>query len=141
MKKIFGVFILLVLMLCGGLSPTVFNNTLNAYNINFSQKSESSTHDFEEDLYKHYYIKEENNFYYINLQTNKIEHYNFGSITSSEGSNTINFENAAETLDYNKDYTFTLYLWIDGETFTNPTVMANQEFNFDMRCSITSANS
>jgi len=66
---------------------------------------------------------------------------NFGSITSSEGSNTINFENAAETLDYNKDYTFTLYLWIDGETFTNPTVMANQEFNFDMRCSITSANS
>jgi len=82
MKKIFGVFILLVLMLCGGLSPTVFNNTLNAYNINFSQKSESSTHDFEEDLYKHYYIKEENNFYYINLQTNKIEHYNFGSITS-----------------------------------------------------------
>ena len=61
----------------------------------------------------------------------------FANITNEEGSNTITFMNTNEKLDYNTDYEFTLYLWIDGVEFTNPTTMANQDFDFDINCSIT----
>ncbi|MBQ8192458.1 MAG: hypothetical protein IJZ46_00075 [Bacilli bacterium] len=61
---------------------------------------------------------------------------NFANIT--EENNTITFSTTKETLDYNVDYEFILYLWIDGVTFgNNPLDMASQEYNFDMNCNIT----
>lgn len=62
---------------------------------------------------------------------------NFSGITNEEGSNTIKFSNSEELLDYNVDYEFTLYLWIDGASFNNPYTMGGEDFNFDISCSIT----
>ena len=63
---------------------------------------------------------------------------NFKDITSNEGSNTIVFSNDEEKLDYNTDYEFTLYLWIDGENGDNPISMADQDFNFKLNCELKS---
>lgn len=65
----------------------------------------------------------------------------FANITNVDGSNTITFSNSEETLDYNRDYEFILYLWIDGANFTNPVGMANQNFDFDMSCTLTGSDS
>lgn len=72
-----------------------------------------------------------------------------GTIYTSSG--TGNFENVSagdtitfssdELLDYNKNYEFTLYLWIDGTIGNNPLTMANQNFDFDMNCNITGTTS
>ena len=59
---------------------------------------------------------------------------NFENVT--EGT-TINFSTDKETLDYNKEYIFILYLWIDGTIGNNPLDMASQPYNFDLNCSIT----
>lgn len=42
----------------------------------------SELHTFDENLYKHYHYKTLNEFYYVNLETNKIEHYLDGLVTS-----------------------------------------------------------
>ncbi|MGM9881242.1 MAG: hypothetical protein ACI31S_00130, partial [Bacilli bacterium] len=39
--------------------------------------------------------------------------------------------------DYGREYTFTLYLWIDGTMGENPSDMTDQEYDFDISCSIT----
>lgn len=61
----------------------------------------------------------------------------FGNVTSEEGSNTIVFSNNNEVLAYNRDYEFTLYLWIDGTNGINSLDMTNETIDFDMACSIT----
>lgn len=71
-----------------------------------------------------------------------------GTVYTSSG--TGNFENVAsgdtitfssdELLDYNTDYEFTLYLWIDGTIGNNPLTMADQVFDFDISCNITGAD-
>ncbi|MDY2803828.1 MAG: leucine-rich repeat protein, partial [Bacilli bacterium] len=50
---------------------------------------------------------------------------------------TITLSTDKETLDYNKEYTFILYLWIDGTIGNNPLDMTNQPYNFDLNCNIT----
>ena len=59
---------------------------------------------------------------------------NFENVT--EGT-TITLSTDKETLDYNKEYTFILYLWIDGTIGNNPLDMTNQPYNFDLNCNIT----
>ena len=60
---------------------------------------------------------------------------NFKDVTSGT---TITFSHPTEVLGYNMDYSFTLYLWIDGENFSNNYLtMADQELDIDMNCNIT----
>lgn len=47
-----------------------------------SSSDTKKEHTFDESLYKFYHYISPTNFYYVNLQTNKIEHYNNGEITS-----------------------------------------------------------
>ncbi len=86
------------------------------------------------------------------LTTSGLKHktfkYEFVNTTTGVSYGTGNFENVSvgdnitlstteETLDYNTEYTFTLYLWIDGTIGTNPLDMNNQPYDFDLSCSIT----
>ncbi len=83
---------------------------------------------------------QDKSFIYELVNTTTREPYgtgNFANITNTTGSNTITFSNDKEKLDYNQDYEFTLYLWIDGANFSNPITMANQVLDFDISCSIT----
>lgn len=61
---------------------------------------------------------------------------NFSNITTEN--NTITFSTREETLDYNVNYEFVLYLWIDGLNFdSNSLDMTNQNYDFNMVCNIT----
>ena len=46
-------------------------------------------------------------------------------------------KNSEENLAYNTNYTFTLYLWIDGTIGANPMDMTNQTYQFSLVCDIT----
>lgn len=60
---------------------------------------------------------------------------NFANITDEY--NTITFNTSKETLDYNVDYEFVLYLWIDGIRFKNNYLdITNQNFDIDIVCNI-----
>lgn len=63
--------------------------------------------------------------------------YGTGSFENVTNGNTITLSTDKETLDYNKEYTFILYLWIDGTIGNNPLDMTNQPYNFDLNCNIT----
>ncbi|MED9978985.1 MAG: hypothetical protein UFP41_02145 [Bacilli bacterium] len=63
--------------------------------------------------------------------------YGTGSFENVTNGTTITFSTDKETLDYNKEYTFILYLWIDGTIGNNPLDMTNQPYNFDLNCNIT----
>lgn len=63
--------------------------------------------------------------------------YGSGNFESVSAGTTKTMSTTTETLDYNKEYTFTLYLWIDGTIGNNPLDMSGQPYNFDLSCSIT----
>lgn len=64
--------------------------------------------------------------------------YGSGNFESLGEGSTIEFTNVNEQLDFNKEYEFTLYLWIDGENGDNPISMADQDFNFKLNCELKS---
>ncbi len=63
--------------------------------------------------------------------------YGTGSFENVTNGTTITLSTDKETLDYNKEYTFILYLWIDGTIGNNPLDMTNRPYNFDLNCNIT----
>lgn len=63
--------------------------------------------------------------------------YGTGSFENVTNGTTITLSTDKETLDYNKEYTFILYLWIDGTIGNNPLDMTNQPYNFGLNCNIT----
>ena len=63
--------------------------------------------------------------------------YGTGNFENVSVGTTITFSTDKETLDYNKEYIFILYLWIDGTIGNNPLDMTNQPYNFDLNCNIT----
>ena len=63
--------------------------------------------------------------------------YGTGNFANVSNGSTITISTDKETLDFNKEYTFILYLWIDGTIGNNPLDMANQPYNFDLVCNIT----
>ena len=63
--------------------------------------------------------------------------YGTGNFENVSNGTTITISTDKETLDYNKEYTFILYLWIDGTIGNNPLDMTNQPYNFDLNCNIT----
>ena len=63
--------------------------------------------------------------------------YGTGNFENVSNGTSITLSTDKETLDYNKEYTFILYLWIDGTIGNNPLDMANQPYNFDLVCNIT----
>ena len=63
--------------------------------------------------------------------------YGSGNFSEVMDGSTIIFSTEEETIDYGREYTFTLYLWIDGTMGENPSDMAEQEYDFDISCSIT----
>lgn len=56
---------------------------------------------------------------------------NFENITSN---NKLIFDNSYEKLEFNKEYEFILYLWVDGTIGNNPLSMADQTLDFDINC-------
>ncbi len=65
--------------------------------------------------------------------------YGSGNFENLDVGDTITFEDD-ELLDYNTDYTFTLYLWIDGTIGRNPMDMTNQTYQFSLACDIVGAS-
>lgn len=63
--------------------------------------------------------------------------YGTGNFENVTNGTTITLSTDKETLDFNKEYTFILYLWIDGTIGNNPLDMTNQPYDFDLNCSIT----
>lgn len=63
--------------------------------------------------------------------------YGSGNFESISAGTTKTMSTTTETLDFNTEYTFTLYLWIDGTIGNNPLDMSNQPYDFDLSCSIT----
>lgn len=63
--------------------------------------------------------------------------YGTGNFENVTNGTSITLSTDKETLDYNKEYTFILYLWIDGTIGNNPLDMTNQPYNFDLNCNIT----
>lgn len=63
--------------------------------------------------------------------------YGSGNFASLDNGSTITFSTSEEVLDYNTEYVFTLYLWIDGTLGVNPIDMSDQTFDFDISCGIT----
>ena len=63
--------------------------------------------------------------------------YGTGSFENVTNNSTITLSTNKETLIYNKEYIFILYLWIDGTIGTNPSDMMNEPYNFDLNCNIT----
>lgn len=76
-------------------------------------------------------------FIYEMVNTTTGVSYGTGNFENINDGDTIVLSNDSELLDYNKDYEFTLYLWINGELGKNPLTMANQDFNFDINCNIS----
>ena len=71
----------------------------------------------------------------VNSTTGKS--YGTGNFEGVEEGDTITFSNNTENLAYNKNYTFILYLWIDGELARNPLDMTDQTYSFNLVCDIT----
>ena len=63
--------------------------------------------------------------------------YGSGNFEGLDVGDTITFSNNTENLAYDTNYTFTLYLWIDGTIGTNPMDMTNQTYQFSLVCDIT----
>lgn len=63
--------------------------------------------------------------------------YGSGNFENVSTGTTKTMSTTTETLDYNTEYTFTLYLWIDGTIGNNPLDMSSQPYDFDLSCSIT----
>lgn len=70
----------------------------------------------------------------INTTTNTS--YGSGTFENVTDGSTITLS-SNEKLQMKKEYTFTLYLWIDGELGLNPADMQKQTYDIDMNCAIT----
>lgn len=75
-------------------------------------------------------------FKYELVNTTTGESYGSGNFNGLDVGDTIIFESDDELLSYNTDYTFTLYLWIDGTIGANPDDMMNQTYEFSLVCDI-----
>jgi len=60
---------------------------------------------------------------------------NFKDVTTGSGGDLITFSNGSEELEINKEYEFTLYLWIDA-SLGNPSTMSGETLDFDMNCQL-----
>lgn len=78
-----------------------------------------------------------NSFKYELVNDTTAVSYGTGNFENVTNGTTITLSTDKETLDYNTEYTFILYLWIDGTIGNNPLDMANQPYNFDLNCNIT----
>ena len=76
-------------------------------------------------------------FKYELVNSNTGVSYGTGNFENVSAGDIITLSTTEETLDYNTEYTFTLYLWIDGTIGTNSLDMNNQPYDFDLSCSIT----
>lgn len=63
--------------------------------------------------------------------------YGSGNFEGKNVGDTITFSNNTENLAYDTNYTFTLYLWIDGTIGRNPSDMTDQTYQFSLVCDIT----
>ncbi len=63
--------------------------------------------------------------------------YGSGNFQNLNVGDTITFSNNTENLAYDTNYTFTLYLWIDGTIGRNPSDMTDQTYQFSLVCDIT----
>ena len=63
--------------------------------------------------------------------------YGTGNFANANASDVITLSNNNEKLTYNTDYTFTLFLWIDGTLGRNPSDMTDQSYNFNLACEMT----
>ena len=63
--------------------------------------------------------------------------YGSGNFQNLDVGDTITFSNNTENLAYDTNYTFTLYLWIDGTIGSNPMDMTDQTYQFSLVCDIT----
>lgn len=80
-----------------------------------------------------------NTFKYELVDTTTNTNYGSGNFGSVPSTSSIPLSNN-ELLARDTDYTFTLYLWIDGNE-ENPSTMAKQNFDFDISCDIIGATS
>ena len=62
---------------------------------------------------------QDESFFYELVNNTTGESYGSGDFSDVVSGDTIIFEHDTEVLGYNMDYTFTLYLWIDGKNFDN----------------------
>lgn len=76
-------------------------------------------------------------FKYELINTTTGVSYGTGNFENVSAGTTITLSTTKETIDYNKEYTFTLYLWIDGTIGDNPLDMSSQPYDFDLNCNIT----
>ena len=76
-------------------------------------------------------------FKYELVNTSTGVSYGSGNFQNLDVGDTITFSNNTENLAYDTNYTFTLYLWIDGTIGTNPMDMTNQTYEFSLVCDIT----
>ncbi len=75
-------------------------------------------------------------FKYELVNTTTGESYGSGNFEGKEVGDTITFSNDNDSLSYNTNYTFTLYLWIDGTMGRNPNDITNQTYQFSLVCDI-----
>ncbi len=75
-------------------------------------------------------------FKYELVNTTTKQSYGSGTFENAQKGTKITLSNNSEKINSNAPNTFTLYLWIDGNS-DNSVDMANQEYNFDISCNIT----
>lgn len=63
--------------------------------------------------------------------------YASGNFQGVNSGDTFTLSNISETLNYDQNYVFTFYLWIDGEGFDNPADVLGQAYDFDLTCTMT----
>lgn len=78
-----------------------------------------------------------NSFKYELINNTTGVSYGSGNFANITNGSTITFSSTLETIDYDTNYEFILYLWIDGTLGDNPLDMADQTFDFDINCNIT----
>ena len=90
-----------------------------------------NTQDTETDGLKH------RSFKYELVNTTTGVSYGSGNFEGKDVGDTITFSNNTENLAYDTNYTFTLYLWIDGTIGRNPSDITDQTYQFSLVCDIT----
>ena len=63
--------------------------------------------------------------------------YGSGNFSGKAAGDTITLSNNTENLEYDQNYTFILYIWIDGTIGDNPFTMADKDYSFNLVCNVT----
>ena len=63
--------------------------------------------------------------------------YGSGNFSGKSAGDTITLSNNTENLEYDQNYTFTLYIWIDGTMGDNPFAMTEKAYSFSLVCNVT----